>query len=59
VSEIGNLAVPGAEAFGAAGVLREAKKVGKITRSCDYRHWKGRVTWDYREADDGTSTTRR
>ena len=38
---------------------REAQKVGKITGSCDYRHWKGRVTWDYREADDGTSTTRR
>ena len=43
-------AVPGAGVFGTAKVPKEAKKVGKITRSCDYRYWKGRVNWDYQES---------
>ena len=48
----------GPGAFGTA-VPRDAKKVGKITRSCDYRYWEGRVTWDYQEAGDGTGSARR
>ena len=55
----GASAVPGARAFGTAGVLREDQRAVKITRSCDYRYWKGRVTWDYQEAGDGTGSARR
>ncbi len=54
------LAVPGAGAYGTARVLRESQKVGKITRSCDYRYWEGRVTWDYQEnKTDGTGSAKR
>ena len=39
--------------------LGEAQKAAKITRSCDYRYRKGRVTLDYREASDGTDSASR
>ena len=47
------------EQQGVRSVPREAKKVGKITRSCDYRYWAGCVTWDYQEAGDGTGSAGR
>ena len=47
------------EQQGVRSVPREAKKVGKITRPCDYRYREGRVTWDYREAGDGAGSARR
>ena len=32
---------------------------GKITLSCDYRYWEGRVDWDYRKVDYDTCRARR